>query len=254
MKRGDNMARKSKPLTPLQKAYRKERNRILQFIRRAEKRGYQFKENIVPKRIPDKISTRDVERLKRKTPEQLYKKAVYGGELTYGEIVSGEKGKKLERKRATERAAKTRKQREALRQKPEPIPIPQPEPDDWYTTEDVEEDYFDYYEPNEDTSFFDRVVIQNYKAILLQYNKMASDMLMNWINSVIRSQGEHETAIMIQKAAEAGIHLERKDSYDPVKVLNYTYKMMDFLGEAGDFTKAEIMEAMEYEESYEEPQ
>ena len=252
MKRGDNMASKKKPLTPLQQEYRQQRRRIQQFIRRAEKRGYVFDKQVLPDK-PKRITKQSVERLKKLTPDVMYKKARYGGEATYGEIVSGEKGRKLERKRTAERAAETRKQREALRRKPEPKPIPEPEPDYTYDTEDFEEDYSDYYEPNEDTTFFDRVVIQQYKAQIVQYNEVASQRLMNWIDAVISSQGEHETAVMLQSASEAGVHLERKQSYSDAGINSYISEMMNYLVEAGDFTKAEIMEAMEYEESYEEP-
>ena len=252
MKRGDNMASKKKPLTPLQQEYRQQRRRIQQFIRRAEKRGYVFDKQVLPDK-PKRITKQSVERLKKRTPDTLYKKARYGGEATYGEIVSGEKGRKLERKRVAEKAAETRKYREALRRQPEHEPIPEPEPDYSYDTEDFEEDYSDYYEPNEDTTFFDRVVIQQYKSIIVQYNQVAANKLRNWIDAVIANQGEHATAVMLQGASEAGVHLERKQSYSDTGLNSYIAEMMNYLVEAGDFTKAEIMEAMEYEESYEEP-
>ena len=80
--------------------YNRNVKRIKQFIRRAEKRGYKFPEIKLPK--GDKI--------RELTPEKLYKKAVYGGEQTFGEVISGEKGRKLERSSSAKKAAQTRKE------------------------------------------------------------------------------------------------------------------------------------------------
>lgn len=74
--------------------------RIKQFIRRAEKRGYKFPEIKLPKGG----------KIRELTPEKLYKKAVYGGEQTFGEVISGEKGRKLERSSSAKKAAQTRKE------------------------------------------------------------------------------------------------------------------------------------------------
>lgn len=72
--------------------------RIKQFIRRAEKRGYKFPEIKLPKGA----------KIRELTPEKLYKKAVYGGELTFGEIVSAEEGLKKERSARSKKSAQTR--------------------------------------------------------------------------------------------------------------------------------------------------
>lgn len=73
--------------------YRKERSRILHFIKRAEKRGYKFEENIVPP-IPDKVSRADVNRLKKLTKEELYKSASYVS--PEGRYMTGQKGRMYE--------------------------------------------------------------------------------------------------------------------------------------------------------------
>ena len=250
------MARKRKTLTPTQQAYRKQVRRIKQFIRRAEKRGYQFNENVLPQQ-PKRITKQSVERLRKLTPEQLYKKAEYGGEATYGEVIEGTKGRELERKQSARKAVETRKARQALRDisRQEQTYTPIPEEDTYYDYEgdyneldfNVEDNY------NEDTSFFERTVISMYRAKLSEYNEVASQRLLNWFDSVRASQGDRATAQMIQKAQEAGVGLERKESYDSNKVQEYIGAMMDYLPEAGDFTKQEIMDALEYEESYEPP-
>lgn len=261
------MARKSKPLTPLQQEYRKQRRRIQQFIRRAEKRGYQFAENAIPDKVK-KITRQSVERLRKLTPEKLYKKSIYGGEASYGEIVKGTKGRELERKQSAEKARETRKVRQALRQ---PIPQESYKPIGDYTTdldytydtedftdtaqlpEPIYNEQEDRYYPTEDVTFFDRVVLQNFQTGIQQMNEMASNILSNFYDKIVEQYGEHELAQMLQDAAEAGVVLQQKDTYDHSKVTEYVNELLDYLPEAGDFTRAEIMEALEYDEAYEPP-
>lgn len=89
-------------------AYAKERNRIKSFLRRASKRGYQFPEGILPA-IPKRKTEASIRKLKRLTKNVLYEKAIYGGSASYGEVVSGKEGLKLERKERAKRASETRK-------------------------------------------------------------------------------------------------------------------------------------------------
>ena len=258
MKEGEDMARKKKPLTPLRQEYKKQRRRIQQFIRRAKKRGYQFPENIIPS-IPKKITQKSVERLRKLTPEKLYKKSEYGGQASYGEVIKGTKGRELERKQAAQKAKETRQAREALKKSTQEFELPYDHEIDTSEFEGYGDDYYDYedydsyYQPNEDASFFDRQVISTYRALLNQYNEVASERLKNWLNATIQSQGEHDTAVMLSQAAEDGVLLERKDSYSSAKVNEYISAMLNYLPEAGEFTKAEIMESLEYDESYEAP-
>lgn len=92
----------------INKAYAKERNRIKSFIRRGSKRGYQFSEDIIPA-IPKRKTEASIRKLKKLTKEVLYEKAIYGGSASYGEVVSGKEGLKLERAERAKRASETRK-------------------------------------------------------------------------------------------------------------------------------------------------
>lgn len=95
--------------------YRRERRRIQNFIRRNERRGFIFDGNILPT-IPKRITKASVRRLKKITPEYLYKHSRYGGEASQGEIISGVRGRELERSQSAKKAARTRKRnREAER-------------------------------------------------------------------------------------------------------------------------------------------
>lgn len=86
--------------------YNRNVKRVKQFIRRAEKRGYIFPEIKLPRGA----------KIRELTPEKLYKKAVYGGEATFGEVVPAEEGLKAEFSARSKKSAQTRaKKKEAER-------------------------------------------------------------------------------------------------------------------------------------------
>lgn len=106
------MAKKRKQ-TEAEKLYAKQLKRIKQFIRRAEKRGFIFENDIIPKK-PKKVTKASVRKLEGLTPEKLYKKSLYLEEST-GEITEAQKRRKEERKISAIKAAKTRKERQKQR-------------------------------------------------------------------------------------------------------------------------------------------
>ena len=89
----------------LEKEVKKQRKRIQQFVRRAQKRGYSFSQNVVPT-LPKKITEKTLSRFKAITPEQLYKKSVYTD--YQGTLIKGTERRKEERHIASVRAAQTR--------------------------------------------------------------------------------------------------------------------------------------------------
>lgn len=66
--------KKHKP-SKLQQEYRRIRKQKQQFLRRAEKRGWDFPEDIIPD-IPEKITRKSINELKKLTPEVFYSKAL----------------------------------------------------------------------------------------------------------------------------------------------------------------------------------
>ena len=116
------MAKKRK-LTPAEQAYNKELRRINRSIKAAEKRGFIFNLKILPPR-PKKITKASVQRLKKITPETLYKKASY--QTDDFQILSGEEGRKLERSRASKKVAETaRRKKQAFLPSAQKSTIPQ---------------------------------------------------------------------------------------------------------------------------------
>lgn len=107
------MARKN--TNPVQKSYRKERQRIQRQVKRMLARGYTI--GISIPEIPKKITEASVRRLQKITTEKIYKTSDY----TYTEngvdkMVSGLQGRKMERKQAIRLAVKTRKARRKVKE------------------------------------------------------------------------------------------------------------------------------------------
>ena len=100
---------KRKKQTENQKAYQKERRRLLQAVRRAEKQGYIFPEDVVPK-LPKRVTKKHLENIQKIKPKQLYKKAEFVYKET-GEIVPAEKRKQEVKQEAIIKAKETRKKK-----------------------------------------------------------------------------------------------------------------------------------------------
>lgn len=98
-----------KKKTPAEKEYTKQLRRIRNFIDAASNRGYSFSPSAyrILYNTPAKITTASVNRLKKVTPEYLYKKAKFTAPT--GETMSGVRGRKYEQKRAGEKAGEKRR-------------------------------------------------------------------------------------------------------------------------------------------------
>ena len=107
------MPRKKKQ-TQAQKEYRKEKQRINRFIKRAQARGFMFDESVLPP-TPKRITKASVQKLKKLTAKELYKRATYFDRST-GSLVSGTQGRMYERSKAAQRSAITRKRNRDLQE------------------------------------------------------------------------------------------------------------------------------------------
>lgn len=229
------MAKRSKQ-TPAERAYSKQVKRIKQFISRAEKRGYQFSEDVLPQK-PKRVTQASVRKLAKLTPEKLYQKAVYGGLASEGEIVPAIEGVKLERSLRAKKAAETRKYRLA-----EPVQEPTNTPG-FVPPENI----------SEDVTFFDAVVITGFKAHVRQFNEHASNLLLSWLDRILATNDAHDVATMLNDGAEAGLIVTYQIVYSQDKLTQYMSEMLNYLPEAGPLFKAEMMDAMEQEEDFSSP-
>ena len=98
-----------KKQTENQKAYQKERRRLLQAVRRAEKQGYIFPEDIVPD-LPKRVTKKQLEKIQKIKPKQLYEKAEFVYQET-GEVVPAEQRKQEVKQEAIIKAKETRKRK-----------------------------------------------------------------------------------------------------------------------------------------------
>lgn len=96
-----------------QKAYSAQLKRIHRQISRMAERGYQLTGKVIPDR-PTRITKASVEKLKKITPDVLYKKSIRLTETPEGfKIEKGLEARKAERSEAAKKSAATRKAKQA---------------------------------------------------------------------------------------------------------------------------------------------
>lgn len=230
------------------KAYNRERARVSKFISRAEKRGYMFKENILPDR-PKNITKASVNRLKKLTPDELYKKSVYGGSETGGEIVKGTEGRKLERSASAKKASKTRKikkfaEKESKKQGFRPFEDGAKQNQDRYARRDAPEDYFV------------KSVIEGYRARIDSFPDSCyrgKIKLNAWLDAQIAGNGELAVSKMLEDAAENGVILTEEILYKDELLQLYMMDMLNWLPDVEDGFADEIMDEFETLEDFEIP-
>ena len=194
--------------------YRKERKRVNQFLNRAMERGYIFPERLFHEH-------------KKLTPKELYKKAQYSGwYVPEGkEVVSGEEGRKLERKAAVQKA------KEARERKKHDTELP----------------------PQDD--MFSRTVVQNYINRIEQAPTIirkgepeggAKKLLLSWINQMVKENGYWGASEMILKGEENGTLLTFKVlNYFDIAV-QYIGMMINYLPEYGVQYGEEVLDRLDY--------
>ena len=174
-----------KQLSDVQQAYRKERRRIQRQIRRMENRAYD-----VPSLLPDmpkRITQASVNRLKKISTEYLYKHSRYI-DIDTGEILTGEQGRKKERKEAALRAAATRRELKKELVTPPSQPItPPPEPD--YV-------------------MFDKQILTVFTMEMTEIfgrNEKLFNYITRWYNMSLEKYGAEEMAEALEKAKSEGL-------------------------------------------------
>ena len=225
------MAKRQTRTSETQKEYTKQRRRIQQFILRAEKRGYLFSADALPSK-PKRITKASVRKLEKLTPSVLYKKAVYGGEVTEGEIVSASVGRKLERKLAAKKAAQARKYR---------IKGPTQEPTNTSG-----------FEPPENLleSGIANVIVQNFKSQIAYFPKEISDAIISLINKLVSEQGIEDVAYSLQHMPmQFYDYINRKGYASSASVLEFSSSLIEYLPSASEEYKKDLMDAFEYSEA-----
>ena len=97
----------TKNITPNQREWKKELKRLNQSIKRAEKRGYIFDENIIPE-TPKRVTKKKLSEIKQINADVLYNAAKYFDKET-GQTITGLEGRRIERRKSAQKAAQTKK-------------------------------------------------------------------------------------------------------------------------------------------------
>lgn len=194
--------------------YNKVRSKILKRFRSLEKRGYNI-ELTIPK-IPKKKTEASIRNLEKLTLDRLYKRSTYHGFASYGEEVSGVKGRQLERKQRSEKAIQTRKKKN-------------------FEEKTKRRETFD-------ESFFDRNAINVwYAQVRVCIKGRFANALLQWMDKLIAENGEHNVAKMLYDGEAAGIIFTFDVAYDEKSFNQYTSELIKYLPDQGELY-AEQME------------
>lgn len=269
---------KKRTLSPTERAYSAQVKRIKNFIRRAEKRGYIFNENTLPTK-PKRITQASVRKLQRLTPQQLYKKAQYSGQLSEGKTVSAQAGLQLEKRARIEKAKRTRERKRLIKQSDlelkqyleqnhndfQDVVIYEPEPEEPEILElaaddNINPDTGEILEPvreqpiehdwvqdntSEDPYFFDNIVIGNFRLSIDKYvHGGGRNIIDKWLKECIEQTDQHSVAMMLQHGAEAGLTITPKVMYDGKLMTDYITRMMNYL-DVPEWYKDEMVDAIE---------
>lgn len=100
---------------------------------------------------------------------------------------------------------------------------------------------------SKDESFFDNVVISQWYGTLGEFsNGEAYNLLRSWMGNTIRTEGKHNTAIMLQDGAENGHLLTWEVVYKYDNAVLYIGYMLDYLPDEGVLYKEETLDKIEY--------
>lgn len=210
---------KRKKLTLNQIEYNKQVKRIKQFVRRAEKRGYKFSDDIIPKR-PKRISKKSIKKLQNLKPNQLYEKAEYL-DTSSGEIVKGTKGRDIERKRSAEKAKQTRKRNKTKNKS------------------------------KKKTLKAEDVILNNFYEYLKTFPRKLTSRISQFVKKLENEIGRNEVALALQnmpmkfhEILEA-VHYDSNQAYE-----DFATQLLEYLPNASDQYKKDAMDDFEYYEGF----
>ena len=220
-----------KQLSDVQQAYRKERRRIQRQIRRMENRAYDVP-SLLPD-IPKRITQASVNRLKKISTEYLYKHSRYIDTDT-GEILTGEQGRKQERKEAAQRASATRRERKKEVVTPHSQPITAP----------AEVDYVDFT-----TQAF--TVFQMEMTQIYGRNEKLFNYISRWFSMSRARYGDEDFAEALEQSKADGMWPGWEGVSDTEILVGKLTGILELIGgTAGG--REEIIESLEAGEEWEE--
>ena len=197
--------------TPSKNEYDKQRKRLKQAIRRAEKQGYIFSEDILPKK-PKRITKASVRRLAKITPELIRQKGKFLIEET-GEIIPV-KGNKAVIKQEI-----TRKKQERTHAEPQYLPS------------------------------FSANVIQRFKSYILGFSPAIYEMVLPLINTLIHDIGEDGVATALENMPQQFHEYLHRHTYDSGPAISeFATSLIEYVPDVTIQYKKDLMDKFEYNE------
>lgn len=116
---------------------------------------------------------------------------------------------------------------------------------------DVDSDYVEYDSfPSEAD-----IIIQNFRSdIIARFPENAGPILSDWIDRLLSLYSKEDVAQMLNNAAENGVTIDYKVAYNNDLLMGTIADFMDFLPEASEGVKQDLMDAIEYNEDWELPE
>lgn len=162
--------------------YNKQRKALLQKINRAKKRGYIFSDNLLPA-IPKKPTKSSISRLKELSKD-LYKHARYV-DIETGEILTGQAGRQLEKRKSVYKAKQTKKGKK-----------------DFWTT-DITPIPQKYEKQKEEYARFADTVIAEYRRQINMFPDKVSSIVLSALGRAIEKSGKTVVAMRLESSAES---------------------------------------------------
>lgn len=240
------MARKKKQTKST--AYSKQRERVLSFIRRAEKRGYFLTQEFS---LPTETELRKsgvkgaklaarTRQLKRLTPDRLYS-MMQRVDIETGELTPGAEARRIERSETARRAAETRR----LAKEAEQAFWSDAGP----TKQQREEQY---RRQKEQYANFSDTVIHNYRIQIARFPRKVAEIVLTALDEAIKQNGKDAVAMAIESSAESlSDFLSRSAAFGDsiAAVIAYCQAMFgDLPGMRDNPSYSDLIDALEEEE------
>lgn len=240
------MARKKKQTKST--AYSKQRERVLSFIRRAEKRGYFLTQEFS---FPTETELRKTgikgtklaartRQLKRLTPDRLYS-MMQRVDIETGELTPGAEARRIERSESARRSAETRR----LAKEAEQAFWSDAGP----TKQQREEQY---RRQKEQYANFSDTVIHNYRTQIARFPRKVTEIVLTALDEAIKQNGKDAVAMAIESSAESlSDFLSRSAAFGDsiAAVIAYCQAMFgDLPGMRDNPSYSDLIDALEEEE------
>lgn len=240
------MARKKKQTKST--AYSKQRERVLSFIRRAEKRGYFLTQEFS---LPTETELRKTSikgaklaartrQLKRLTPDRLYS-MMQRVDIETGELTPGAEARRIERSESARRSAETRRIAKEAEQAFWSDAGP--------TKQQREEQY---RRQKEQYANFSDIVIHNYRTQIARFPRKVAEIVLTALDEAIKQNGKDAVAMAIESSAESlSDFLSRSAAFGDsiAAVIAYCQAMFgDLPGMRDNPSYSDLIDALEEEE------